>query len=196
MSGLLYVLITWYRTSSLSNNERPVPSFRTWDSIAKNVGHRGGCLWKWPMAVNGLILIVTLMNSRIPPRRTYLPDRWVIHQSLRVVLKLSYCACEMKLSSVNLWCWVIAFLNCQAFVSILVATVTVAQTLIVTSKLKKAHQLISGWRFHGRFTSNNFTMSAPSGHSKFQCLLETANSKIASMPLLISNNFVLAKIKS
>ena len=54
MSGLRYFLITWYCTSTSSNNERPIPSFRIWNSIAKNVGQRGGCLWKGPIAVNGL----------------------------------------------------------------------------------------------------------------------------------------------
>ena len=43
-------------TSSSSNNERPIPSFRIWNNIAKTVGHRGGCLWKWPMAVNGSVI--------------------------------------------------------------------------------------------------------------------------------------------
>ena len=41
MSGIRYFLITWYCIFSSSNNERPIPSFRSWNKIAKNVGRRG-----------------------------------------------------------------------------------------------------------------------------------------------------------
>ena len=46
MSGIRYFLITWYCTSNLSNNERPIPSFRIGNNITKSVGHRGGGMLK------------------------------------------------------------------------------------------------------------------------------------------------------
>ena len=72
MSGERYFLITWYCTSSSSDNGRPIPSFRIWKNIAKNVGHQGGCLWKYPVAVNGLRSNgkekrANFCNFRLPP---------------------------------------------------------------------------------------------------------------------------------
>ena len=54
MSGIHHFLVTCYCTSNSSTNERPIPSFRIGNNIAKNVGHRGGGMSKLPMAVNGL----------------------------------------------------------------------------------------------------------------------------------------------